>query len=70
MALVTLMRIVDRARAAAGNRADRGARSAARNGADGRATSRTYTYSLDGPTNVVPAVIAVINHISNYCVMS
>jgi hypothetical protein len=70
MSFMALVLIVDRARAAAGNRSDRGARSAARNRANGRATGRTDTHSLDGPANPMPAMIPVINHIGDYRVMS
>jgi hypothetical protein len=70
MAFVALVLIVDRARAAAGNRSDRGARSTACNGANCRTTSRADTYSLDGSANPVPSVMPVINHIGDPHVMS
>lgn len=69
MAFVALVLIVNRACATAGNRSDRRARSAACNGANGRATSGTDTYSLDGSANSMPAVISVINHIGDDRVM-
>ena len=64
MALVAFMLIVNSARAAARNRADRRAWSATGNGADSCATSCADTYSLDSPANPMPAMITVINHIS------
>ncbi len=66
MALMTLVRIVDRARATAGDRTDRGARAAPCNGADGRATRCTDADSLDGSPNMMPAMIPVINHIGHH----
>lgn len=71
MPLVAFMLIIDRTRAAAGYRTDRGSWSATGNGADSRATRRANTYSLDGPANPMPAMIAsVINHIGHYRAMS
>ena len=70
MAFMPLVLIVDRARAAAGNRSDRGARSAACNGANSRATGRTDADSLDGSANPMPAMIPVIDHIGDYSIMS
>ena len=65
MAFVPLMLIVDRACAAPGNRANRGARSAACDGANSRATGRSDRHSLDGSADPVSAMNAVIDHIGN-----
>jgi len=66
MALVALVLIVDRARAAAGNRSDRRAWSASRDSANGSATRRTNCYSLHGSANPMPPMIPVINDISDH----
>ena len=70
MAFVALVLIVNRARAAAGDRSNRGARPAARNGANGRAAGRTDRYSFDGSANSMAPVPPMIDDISDHCAMS
>ena len=66
MAPMALVLVIKRARARASNGSDRAALSATCERADSRAASRADSDSLEGSASSMPAMIPVINRITDH----